>query len=125
VFDDYTADLEELEKKRKEQKKRQVVIKSIEEVAEDRIEANKPDEDEDPIIRNMAEEEDKTPADIEAELNQRFADAGINRTEATELSELGIRPEDLANIDVIGQTTLVTGRKADVFKSIDEATLSK
>ena len=123
--DDYTADLEELEKKRKEQKKRQVVIKSIEEVAEDRIEANKPDEDEDPIIRNMAEEEDKTPADIEAELNQSFADAGINRTEATELSELGIRPEDLANIDVIGQTTLVTGRKADVFKSIDEATLSK
>ena len=234
--DDYTADLEELERKRKEQKKRQVVIKSIEEVAEDRIEANKTDEDirpkyervryeqkplsteqaerirnkarkqvgdsaktvtsrtypldadlieilenfgiegarlyineqfnkaieninadttlsedrrtaaiaaiedarqrelnderlqtpsEDPIIRNMAEEEDKTPADIEAELNKSFAEAGVTPVTAKELTELGIRPEDLANVDVIGQTTLVTGRKADVFKSIDEATINK
>jgi hypothetical protein len=123
--DDYTADLQELENKRKEQKKRQVVIKSIEEVAEDRVEANKPDEDEDPIIRNMAEEDDKTPADIEAELNESFAEAGVKPVEAKELTELGIRPEDLANVDVIGQTTLVTGRKADAFKSIDEATINK
>ena len=123
--DDYTADLEELERKRKEQKKRQVVIKSIEEVAEDRVEANKPDEDEDPIIRNMAEEDDKTPADIEKELNESFAEAGVEPIEAKQLSELGIRPEDLANVDVIGQTTLVTGRKADAFKSIDEATINK
>ena len=94
--DDYTADLEELERKRKEQKKRQVVIKSIEEVAEDRVEANKPDEDEDPIIRNMAEEDDKTPADIEKELNESFAEAGVEPIEAKQLSELGIRPEDLA-----------------------------
>ena len=123
--EDFSEDLAELQNLRSTNKRRQVVIKSIEEVAEDRIEANKQDEDEDPIIRDMAEEEDRTVDEIEQELKQAFADAGISETEASELSAIGIRPEDITNVPSIGQTTLVSGRQQDAFKPITADTYEK
>ena len=220
--EDFSSDLAELQNLRSTKKKRQVVIKSIEEVAEDRVEANIRDEEtvsaedkkkiegridrdigskkqiftndniddvtiirknmgdaaaalyinlahdrfianinadpnlsaeekqqrieaveasrqrnltdaglnnveptENPIIRDMAEEEDLTTSDIEQELKQAFIDAGISETEATEFISLGIRPEDITNVPNIGQTTLVSGRQQDAFKPVDSATYEK
>ena len=80
---------------------------------------------ENPIIRDMAEEEDLTTSDIEQELKQAFIDAGISETEATEFISLGIRPEDITNVPNIGQTTLVSGRQQDAFKPVDSATYEK
>ena len=123
--EDFSNELAELQNLRSTKKKRQVVIKSIEEVAEDRVEANKKDEDEDPIIRDMAEEEDRTAAEVEQDLKQAFTDAGVSEAEGNDLIGIGIRPEDITNVTSVGQTTLVSGRQQDAFKPIEPSTYEK
>lgn len=113
--------------KRKGEPKREIIIQTVEDVAEYRLDNNPETDDDDPIIKKMSEELGDTPEGVNAILNDYVTEAveeGIVDVDGGRGYEVAGTDqaidaeiiEDATNITQVGNETLLGGKYAAAFK---------